>query len=105
MNMYILFVDHLVLWIKRADFTRILNSCQHVFCQNFTTNITFYFQSIILYSPEAVISRFDERKHAVDCEGVVEYIRALVVTNAIDEYLPNKSTGKPSSLPTLVILF
>lgn len=39
----------------------------------------------------------------MDSHGVVEYLRALVITNAIAEYLPDEQTGKPSSLPTLVI--
>ncbi|KAE8717472.1 ATP-dependent zinc metalloprotease FTSH 4 [Hibiscus syriacus] len=54
------------------------------------------------HSPESVINRFEQRDHAVDCRGVAEYIRALVVTNAIAEYLPDEQAGKPSSLPTLV---
>ncbi|ESQ43190.1 hypothetical protein EUTSA_v10012717mg [Eutrema salsugineum] len=52
--------------------------------------------------PEAVVQRFEQREHAVDSRGVAEYIRALVVTNAIAEYLPDEQTGKPSSLPTLL---
>jgi len=40
----------------------------------------------------------------VDSRGVAEYIRALVITNAISEYLPDEQTGKPSSLPALVLL-
>ncbi|GMP70505.1 hypothetical protein CsSME_00029326 [Camellia sinensis var. sinensis] len=55
------------------------------------------------HSPEAVITRFEQRDHAVDSRGVSEYIRALVATNAIAEYLPDELSGKPSSLPTLVI--
>lgn len=54
-------------------------------------------------SPESVIKRFEQRDHAVDSRGVAEYLKALVVTNAIAEYLPDEQTGKPSSLPTLVI--
>lgn len=38
----------------------------------------------------------------MDSRGVAEYIRALVVTNALAEYLPDEQTGKPSTLPTLV---
>lgn len=53
-------------------------------------------------SPESVIKRFEQRDHAVDSKGVAEYLRALVVTNAIEEYLPDEQSGKPSSLPTLV---
>ncbi|XP_038906941.1 ATP-dependent zinc metalloprotease FTSH 11, chloroplastic/mitochondrial [Benincasa hispida] len=53
-------------------------------------------------SPEAVIRRFEQRDHAVDSRGVVEYLRALVVTNAIAEYLPDSESGRPSSLPTLL---
>lgn len=56
-----------------------------------------------LCSPESVIKRFEQRVHAVDSRGVAEYLRALVVTNALSEYLPDEETGKPSSLPTLVI--
>ncbi|KAJ3704117.1 hypothetical protein LUZ61_007822 [Rhynchospora tenuis] len=64
-------------------------------------------QSLLLaelnkHSPEDVISRFEERNHAVDSRGVAEYLRALVITNAIAEYLPDEKTGKPSSLPTLL---
>ncbi|KAL7003572.1 ATP-dependent zinc metalloprotease FTSH 11, chloroplastic/mitochondrial, variant 2 [Sarracenia purpurea var. burkii] len=54
------------------------------------------------HSPEAVIRRFDQRDRAVDSRGVAEYIRALVATNAIAEYLPDEQSGKPSSLPALL---
>ncbi|XP_041013989.1 ATP-dependent zinc metalloprotease FTSH 11, chloroplastic/mitochondrial-like [Juglans microcarpa x Juglans regia] len=54
------------------------------------------------HSPESVINRFEGRDHAVDSRGVAEYLRALVVTNAISDYLPDEETGKPSSLPTLL---
>jgi len=50
-----------------------------------------------------VIKRFEERDRAVDSRGVAEYLRALVVTNAIAEYLPDEESGKPSGIPTLVI--
>lgn len=56
-------------------------------------------------SPESVISRFEQREHAVDSRGVAEYIRALVATNAIAEFLPDEQSGKPSSLPALVLQF
>jgi len=56
-------------------------------------------------SPEAVIRRFEQRDHVVDSRGVAEYIRALVATNAIADYLPDEQSGKPSSLPTLVTSF
>lgn len=54
------------------------------------------------HSPESVIKRFEQRDLAVDSRGVIEYLRALVVTNAIAEYLPDEQSGKPSSLPTLL---
>ncbi|KAI3831989.1 hypothetical protein MKX03_006363, partial [Papaver bracteatum] len=54
------------------------------------------------HSPEGVIRRFEERDHAVDSTGVAEYIRALVVTNAIMDYLPDEKSGKPASLPSLL---
>ncbi|KAJ4850175.1 ATP-dependent zinc metalloprotease FTSH 11, chloroplastic/mitochondrial [Turnera subulata] len=54
------------------------------------------------HSPESVIKRFEQREHAVDSKGVVEYLRALYVTNAINDYLPDEQTGKPSSLPALL---
>ncbi|KAL1550695.1 ATP-dependent zinc metalloprotease FTSH 11, chloroplastic/mitochondrial, variant 2 [Salvia divinorum] len=54
------------------------------------------------HSPESVIQRFEQRVHAVDSRGVVEYLRALVSTNAISEYLPDEQSGKPSSLPSLL---
>lgn len=53
-------------------------------------------------SPESVIRRFEQRDHAVDSRGVVEYLRALVVTNAIAEYLPDSENGRPSTLPSLL---
>lgn len=49
-----------------------------------------------------MIKRFEQRDRAVDSRGVAEYLRALVVTNAIAEYLPDEQAGKPSSIPTLV---
>ncbi|GMH08915.1 hypothetical protein Nepgr_010755 [Nepenthes gracilis] len=54
------------------------------------------------HSPESVLKRFEQRDHAVDSIGVVEYLKALVATNAIAEYLPDEQSGKPSSLPTLL---
>lgn len=54
------------------------------------------------HSPESVIRRFEQRELAVDSRGVAEYLRALVATNAISEYLPDEQSGKPSSLPTLL---
>lgn len=54
------------------------------------------------HSPESVIRRFEQRQYAVDSKGVAEYIRALVATNAIAEYLPDEQSGKPSSLPALL---
>ncbi|KAG0447496.1 hypothetical protein HPP92_028299 [Vanilla planifolia] len=54
------------------------------------------------HSPESVIKRFEQRQFTVDSRGVAEYIRALVVTNAIAEYLPDKLAGKPSNLPMLL---
>ncbi|KAF3680977.1 ATP-dependent zinc metalloprotease FTSH 11, chloroplastic/mitochondrial [Capsicum annuum] len=54
------------------------------------------------HSPESVIRRFEQRAHAVDSRGVAEYMRALVATNAIAEYLPDEQSGKPSSLPSLL---
>ncbi|KAL3652427.1 ATP-dependent zinc metalloprotease FTSH 11, chloroplastic/mitochondrial [Castilleja foliolosa] len=57
---------------------------------------------LIKSSPEAVIERFEQRSHTVDSRGVAEYIRALVVTNKIAEYLPDEQSGKPSRLPSLL---
>ncbi|CAA0824669.1 ATP-dependent zinc metalloprotease FTSH 11-chloroplastic/mitochondrial [Striga hermonthica] len=54
------------------------------------------------HSPESVIQRFEQRTHAVDSRGVAEYLRALVATNGIAEYLPDDQSGKPSSLPSLL---
>ncbi|KAL3630680.1 ATP-dependent zinc metalloprotease FTSH 11, chloroplastic/mitochondrial [Castilleja foliolosa] len=64
-------------------------------------------QSLLLaelnkHSPESVIQRFEQRVHAVDSRGVVEYLRALVGTNAISEYLPDEQSGRPASLPSLL---
>lgn len=53
-------------------------------------------------SPESVVKHFEQRDHAVDSRGVAEYIRAIVATNAIAEYLPDEESGKPSTLPQLV---
>ncbi|XP_057950412.1 ATP-dependent zinc metalloprotease FTSH 11, chloroplastic/mitochondrial [Malania oleifera] len=54
------------------------------------------------HSPESVIKRFEQNDHVVDSRGVAEYLRALVVTNAIAEYLPDEDSGRPSSLPSLL---
>ncbi|XP_068644466.1 ATP-dependent zinc metalloprotease FTSH 11, chloroplastic/mitochondrial-like [Aristolochia californica] len=54
------------------------------------------------HSPESVIKRFEQRDHAVDSRGVAEYLRALVVTNGLAEYLPDERSGKLSSLPILL---
>ncbi|WVY89593.1 hypothetical protein V8G54_035107 [Vigna mungo] len=54
------------------------------------------------HSPESVIKRFEQRDRAVDSRGVAEYLRALVITNAISEYLPDEDSGKTSGLPILL---
>ncbi|KAL5222371.1 hypothetical protein ABZP36_027084 [Zizania latifolia] len=54
------------------------------------------------FSPDDVIKRFEERSHAVDSRGVAEYLRALVLTNAIADYLPDEQYGKSASLPALL---
>lgn len=54
------------------------------------------------HSPESVIERFQRSDITVDSRGVVEYLRALVATNAIADYLPDEQSGKPSGLPTLL---
>ncbi|KAL9225379.1 hypothetical protein vseg_001314 [Gypsophila vaccaria] len=54
------------------------------------------------HSPEAVIKRFKQRDLALDSRGIVEYLRALVATNAIAEYLPDEQSGKASALPMLL---
>ncbi|XP_020519372.1 ATP-dependent zinc metalloprotease FTSH 11, chloroplastic/mitochondrial isoform X2 [Amborella trichopoda] len=41
-------------------------------------------------------------EHAVDSKAVAEYLRALVVTDSLSEYLPDERSGKPSSLPELL---
>ncbi|KAG6605772.1 ATP-dependent zinc metalloprotease FTSH 11, chloroplastic/mitochondrial, partial [Cucurbita argyrosperma subsp. sororia] len=53
-------------------------------------------------SPESVIRRFEQRDHAVDSKGVVEYLRALVLTDEIADYLPDSDVGRPSTLSTLL---
>ncbi|CAN1189387.1 ATP-dependent zinc metalloprotease FTSH 11, chloroplastic/mitochondrial [Linum perenne] len=52
--------------------------------------------------PEAVIKRFEKKEIAVDSKGVAEYLRALVATNAIADFLPDEQSGKPSTLPALL---
>ncbi|KAK7255770.1 hypothetical protein RIF29_29189 [Crotalaria pallida] len=59
------------------------------------------FAELNKHSPETVIKRFEQRDCVVDSRGVAEYLRALVVTNAIADYLPDEESGKPSGLPTL----
>ncbi|XP_078429084.1 FTSH protease 11 [Wolffia australiana] len=57
---------------------------------------------LIKFSPESVIERFDQRSHEVDSRGVAEYIRALVITNALADYLPDEQAGRVSRLPLLL---
>ena len=52
-----------------------------------------------------MIKRFEERDNAVDSRGVAEYLRALVLTNSLAEFLPDEDSGKPSRLPILVTIF
>lgn len=49
-----------------------------------------------------MIERFERREHAANGKAVVEYLRALVATNVISEYLPDERTGRTSGLPALV---
>ena len=61
--------------------------------------LVFFFH---LGSPEDVIKRIEQRSHAVDSKGVAEYLRALVLTNAIADYLPDERYGRSATLPALV---
>ncbi|MCO5614074.1 hypothetical protein L7F22_068355 [Adiantum nelumboides] len=54
------------------------------------------------HSPEAVIKRFEGRYHSTDAQCVAEYLRALVMTNGISEYLPDERSGKNATLPALL---
>ncbi|EMS48582.1 ATP-dependent zinc metalloprotease FTSH 9, chloroplastic/mitochondrial [Triticum urartu] len=55
-----------------------------------------------LGSPEDVIKRIEQRSHAVDSKGVAEYLRALILTNAIADYLPDERSGRSATLPALL---
>ncbi|KAI4337951.1 hypothetical protein L6164_016312 [Bauhinia variegata] len=63
---------------------------------------TALFVELNKHSPESVIKLFEQRDRAVDSRGVAEYLRAVVLTNAIAEYLPDEESGKPSGIPTLL---
>ncbi|KAM0912685.1 hypothetical protein ACQ4PT_012651 [Festuca glaucescens] len=54
------------------------------------------------FSPEDVIKRIEQRSHAVDSKGVAEYLRALILTNAIADYLPDERYGRSATLPALL---
>ncbi|VAH61753.1 unnamed protein product [Triticum turgidum subsp. durum] len=54
------------------------------------------------FSPEDVIKRIEQRSHAVDSKGVAEYLRALILTNAIADYLPDERSGRSATLPALL---
>ncbi|XP_066306585.1 ATP-dependent zinc metalloprotease FTSH 9, chloroplastic/mitochondrial-like isoform X1 [Miscanthus floridulus] len=54
------------------------------------------------FSPEDVIKRFEQRSHAVDSRGAAEYLRALILTNSIADYLPDEQSGRSASLPALL---
>uniref|UniRef100_A0A0D9V2Z6 AAA+ ATPase domain-containing protein n=1 Tax=Leersia perrieri TaxID=77586 RepID=A0A0D9V2Z6_9ORYZ len=54
------------------------------------------------FSPDDVIKRFEQRSHAVDSRGVAEYLRALILTNTIADYLPDEQSGRSASLPALL---
>ncbi|PWZ30101.1 ATP-dependent zinc metalloprotease FTSH 9, chloroplastic/mitochondrial [Zea mays] len=54
------------------------------------------------FSPEEVIKRFEQRSHAVDSKGAAEYLRALILTNTIADYLPDEQSGRSASLPALL---
>ncbi|KAJ0615174.1 hypothetical protein HanIR_Chr02g0071011 [Helianthus annuus] len=66
----------------------------------FVGNLSYYVEENDF--PESVIKRFEQREYAVDSKGVVEYIRALVATDVISEYLGDDQSGKPSTLSTLL---
>ncbi|KAH7281840.1 hypothetical protein KP509_36G065900 [Ceratopteris richardii] len=57
---------------------------------------------VLLSCPEATIKRFEQRIHSTDAQCVAEYIRALVLTNAISDYLIDEYNGKSATLPALL---
>lgn len=58
---------------------------------------------LIFLSPHAVIKRFEQKEYVADSRAVAEYLKALVATNLISEYLPDEQSAKPAELPALVI--
>lgn len=91
----LLLLNHIESLIHFIKFCIQLETC--------SDGVLFSFFFFALSSPESVIQRFEQRAYAVDSRGVVEYLRALLATNAIAEYLPDEQSGKPSSLPSLVL--
>lgn len=49
-----------------------------------------------------MLERFEKREYAVNGAAVVLYLRALLATNAIAEYLPDENKSRASGLPRLV---
>eukprot|EP00850_Spirogloea_muscicola_P016438 SM000133S26804 [mRNA] locus=s133:136737:142594:- [translate_table: standard] len=61
-----------------------------------------YIIALNRHNPRLVIERFERREHATDGLIVVEYLKALMSTGAILEYLPDIRSGKASELPALL---
>eukprot|EP00271_Cylindrocystis_brebissonii_P003008 TRINITY_DN13758_c0_g1_i2.p1 TRINITY_DN13758_c0_g1~~TRINITY_DN13758_c0_g1_i2.p1 ORF type:complete len:1039 (+),score=196.23 TRINITY_DN13758_c0_g1_i2:171-3287(+) len=53
-------------------------------------------------SPQGVIERFERREHDANPQVVAEYLRALVTTNGIADYLADERSGRAATLPTLL---
>ena len=56
----------------------------------------------VLFRPRDVITWFDERSSISGGDAVVEYLKALVATDQISDYLPRTRKGDSLSLASLV---
>ena len=56
----------------------------------------------VLVRPQDVIAWFDERSSVSGGDAVVEYLRALVATDRIADFLPRSRKGDSLSLSSLV---
>eukprot|EP00250_Pteridium_aquilinum_P020459 c24820_g1_i2 orf=343-2787(-) len=97
----------LVEWINQWSIWQEKRRLEHLLRQADANPMDASKQSALLaelnkHSPEAVIKRFEQREHATNAQCVVEYLRALLLTNGISEYLPDERSGKSASLPALL---
>ncbi|XP_024357561.1 ATP-dependent zinc metalloprotease FTSH 9, chloroplastic/mitochondrial [Physcomitrium patens] len=99
-NSLVAFITSWPAWQKRRKLERLLTEADEN--PQDADKQAALLRELLKQRPQAVLERFEKREYAVDGKAVVEYLRALVATDAIAGYIPDESKGRSSELSRLL---